>query len=198
MATVVAAAVVVVVMAAVVIVLATVMVIVEDRELLTCACPVVSSGSENTTRFSGGGGGEQGWSCAGGEVQNSWPSGNERSSSLTSFILVVFLYHLVRVVSLMGNNAKLVPSIRAALFERRALMQLYSSRISFHLDVYRGLCPLCRSLRGWVIESHNLTHRASTTRLFEGEQAGKLVGKKHLRKRENNRAILLRFSYSTS
>ena len=42
-----------------------------------------------------------------------------------------------------------------------------------------------------MIASHNLTHRASTTQLFEGEEAGELADKKHLKKESEINVIYI-------
>ena len=50
--------------------------------------------------------------------------GRPCSNNLTSFRLVLFLYHCMRVFSLSVNNTKFVPSSRGWLFKRRALTSL--------------------------------------------------------------------------
>ena len=42
-----------------------------------------------------------------------------------------------------------------------------------------------------MIASHNLTHRASTTQLFEGEEAGEPADKKHLKKESEINVIYI-------
>ena len=50
--------------------------------------------------------------------------GRPCSNNFTSFRLVLFLYHCMRVFSLRVNSTKFVPSSRGWLFRRRALTSL--------------------------------------------------------------------------
>ncbi len=46
----------------------------------------------------------------------------------------VFLYHLMRVVLLMGNSVNEVDSMRMDVFNTRALRELYSESTWFHSE----------------------------------------------------------------
>ena len=123
----------------------------EDNFLptLDLSLPVVSSGSDMTWGLTGERPGEEGSFRAGGRLSlaQSVCCGGDIPciNSVISSRRTSFLNHLINVVSLIEYSIKLVSS-STGLFNKRALILLYSEIISLHLDVYAAFPESCTSL----------------------------------------------------
>lgn len=104
-------------------------------------------------------------------------------SMLTSSLLVFSLNNSVSIASFRCNNTNSVPSSRSSLLRSCWRTLLYSERMSLHLEVYSSFFLTCG------IFSLRRIHRASTTRLLFGYDAGDPADKKHLLRKEEEKGM---------